>query len=77
LIAEAITVAFGAGAAIGWLVSTLRPHRPGSQNISAQATLVISLLPDESDRLLEMGDLTGAAELVIIVAKEPRTGPHR
>lgn len=76
LIVEAIAVAFGAGAAIGWIVSTIR-NRPSSRNISAQATLVVSLLPDESGRLLDMGELTEAAQLVIIVTRDPRRESHR
>jgi hypothetical protein len=77
LTVEAIAVAFGAGAAIGWIVSTIRAHGPSSQNISAQATLVISLLPEESGRLLDMGELTEAAQLVIIVTRDPRRESHR
>ena len=76
MIVEAIAVAFGAGAAIGWIVSTIR-NRPSSRNISAQATLVVSLLPDESGRLLDMGELTEAAQLVIIVTRDPRRESHR
>ncbi len=77
LIVEAIAAAFGAGAAIGWIVNAIHTHRPSRQNTSSYAELVISLLPDEADSLRESGELSEAARLVIVVTTDTRRQPRR
>lgn len=79
MIVEAVAAAFGAGAAIGWIVNAIHAHRPNRQNTSASpyAELVISLLPDEADALREPDELSAAARLVIVVTTDTRKGSRR
>ncbi|HEY2575196.1 MAG TPA: hypothetical protein VGI74_02700 [Streptosporangiaceae bacterium] len=77
MIVEAVVVAFGAGAAIGWIANTIRTHRLSSQSMSPDADLVVSLLPGEPSPLTEWGELTGAAHLIIILTTDPRGESRR
>lgn len=77
MIVEAIAAAFGAGAAIGWIVNAIHTPRPSRQNTSPYAELIISLLPDEADSLREPGEPSDAARLVIVLTTDTRREPLR
>jgi hypothetical protein len=70
LIVKAASMASGAGAAIGWIVNAVHAHRPSRQDISPYTELVICLVPDESDPLLGVGELTEKARLIIDLATD-------